>query len=635
MGIKFPRKKNDMLKLILLILFNFIYLNISVANSTIKNNIVDCSWANSHKTPCIKIIKKISNTSKFNESSLNKYTITREEINKIGAIDLVDVLKTIPSMNLTQSGPKGQQTSVFLRGTGSNHTLVMINGIPINDQSTTQGLHDFGVDFIQTIQQIEVFPGSSAAQFGTNAIGGAINIILTGDYKDKINISSDNEFNYDFLANKSFVNDQNSLNFKLGIVKHETISARKGTSEDKDKVQNYSTNINHENFISPKTKIFNTFYFRNTIAEYDDSSSNQVGYEADNKMLTLQSGYNTVDKNLSKKLVLYYTKYDREYDEKGTIDNYYSNVVGSKYDFSKNLNEKVSFGFGGDYKYDWGKFNNRGSYQASTKGNSDNLALFSNIGINLKKNTNLSFFLRNDDHKYSGDNSTYKINLNQKFGIFDFGISRMTGLRNPTLYELFGTDNFGYSGNRDLNAEKSLTNEISLKVNLNSRLNFSSVFFRSNISNNIEYVSNQYINDNDDIDLNQSGIDNHVQYKTDNSDIKFFTSFLSSKKENSSDQLRRPEKVYGLSYLKTFNKNKYSEFDMNISYKHYGKHFDTHSSNFSTIEMDSTDIVNFNLNKKLNNSSVFLRISNLFDENYQRPHGYNQEKRQIRVGLKY
>ena len=50
---------------------------------------------------------------------------------------------------------------MFMRGTGSNHTLVMINGIPINDQSTTQGLHDFGVDFIQTIQQIEIYPGSS------------------------------------------------------------------------------------------------------------------------------------------------------------------------------------------------------------------------------------------------------------------------------------------------------------------------------------------------------------------------------------------------------------------------------------------------------------------------------------------
>ena len=71
-----------------------------------------------------------------------------------------------------------------MRGTGSNHTLVMINGIPINDQSTTQGLHDFGVDFIQTVQQIEIYPGSSGTHFGTNAVGGAINIILTGDYKD-------------------------------------------------------------------------------------------------------------------------------------------------------------------------------------------------------------------------------------------------------------------------------------------------------------------------------------------------------------------------------------------------------------------------------------------------------------------
>ena len=52
---------------------------------------------------------------------------------------------------------------MFMRGTGSNHTLVMINGIPINDQSSTQGLHDFGVDFIQTIQQIEIYPGSSAS----------------------------------------------------------------------------------------------------------------------------------------------------------------------------------------------------------------------------------------------------------------------------------------------------------------------------------------------------------------------------------------------------------------------------------------------------------------------------------------
>jgi vitamin B12 transporter len=79
---------------------------------------------------------------------------------------------------------------MFMRGTGSNHVLVMINGIAINDQSTTQGLHDFGVDFIQTIQQVEVYEGPGSANFGPNAIGGAINIITTGDLKDYVKFSS-------------------------------------------------------------------------------------------------------------------------------------------------------------------------------------------------------------------------------------------------------------------------------------------------------------------------------------------------------------------------------------------------------------------------------------------------------------
>ena len=113
-----------------------------------------------------------------------------------------------------------------MRGTGSNHTLVMINGIPINDQSTTQGLHDFGVDFITNIQQIEIYPGSSATHFGTNAIGGAVNIILTGDYKDSLSLSTDNSTNYDFSGNKTFIYDESSLNIKIGSIKNETISVR-------------------------------------------------------------------------------------------------------------------------------------------------------------------------------------------------------------------------------------------------------------------------------------------------------------------------------------------------------------------------------------------------------------------------
>ena len=80
----------------------------------------------------------------------------------------------------------------------------------------------------------------------------------------------------------------------------------------------------------------------------------------------------------------------------------------------------------------------------------------------------------------------------------------MEGLRNPTLYEMFGTDNFGYSGNRDLQREKSNTIEIYSNLSITENLKFSVRGFKSSIENNIEYINNKYRNDNDDIDLNQS-----------------------------------------------------------------------------------------------------------------------------------
>ena len=73
----------------------------------------------------------------------------------------------------------------------------------------------------------------------------------------------------------------------------------------------------------------------------------------------------------------------------------------------------------------------------------------------------------------------------------------------------------------------------------------------------------------------------------------------------------------------------------NLLYNHYGKHFDTHSTNFSTVEMDSTDIIDLKIIKKINNNDFFIKISNVLDETYQRPHGYNKENRMIKFGMKY
>ena len=618
------------------LIFILIIFLLSISRSSSKDNIDNsCKWDNKENLPCLEIKGHISNSSKYSKNGINKIVINKNEIEKIGAVDLIDVLQSETSINITQSGPKGQQASMFMRGTGSNHTLVMINGIPINDQSSTQGLHDFGVDFIQTIQQIEIYPGSSASNFGTNAIGGAINIILTGDYKDAYSISSDKDQNYELSGNKTFINDNSSLNIKFGSVKHETISARGESGDENDKVVNYTSNLNYENYLDFDKRIFNHIYLRQTKSEYDNSNTNQTGYVGNNRMAILQTGFEKLNKFSNQEYIIYYNLHDREYDERGIIDSYESEVIGLKYDLSKTFNEKISIGAGSEYKYNWGYFDNNGSYEASTKGNSDNVSLYSNIGWDLKENLNISFFARNDDHKYSGNNRTYKVNLERKIDKSKIGVSYMNGLRNPTLYELFGTDNFGYSGNRNLKAEKSNTLELYTNLNINNYINTSIRAFRSNIKNNIEYVNNKYINDTDNVDLNQSGINLNLNLNSKNMNFKIFSSFLSSKKENGSDQLRRPEKTYGVNFSKKIDTNYLGDLDLNLLYNHYGKHFDTHSTNFSTIEMDSTDLVSLKIEKKLKDNSYFLKITNLLSENFQRPHGYNQDKRIIKFGLKY
>ena len=152
-----------------------------------------CKWNNRDGIPCLTI-SKTSNTSKYNNETVIKKIFNKQEIESLAAKDNFDLLKLIPGLDYYQSGQKGQTGAIFMRGSESNHTLVLLNGIPINDQSTTNGIHDFGQDFIQTIQQIEVYKGSNGSHFGPDSIGGAINFITDVNYNNSYSI---NGFNLD------------------------------------------------------------------------------------------------------------------------------------------------------------------------------------------------------------------------------------------------------------------------------------------------------------------------------------------------------------------------------------------------------------------------------------------------------
>jgi vitamin B12 transporter len=104
--------------------------------------------------------------------------ITGAEIELKQQRTLPDVLKTVPGLNLVQTGGPGAQTSIFLRGTNLNHTKVFVDGIDVGDPSNPNASFDFAQFLTQDIAQIEILRGPQSGLYGSDAIGGVINIVM-------------------------------------------------------------------------------------------------------------------------------------------------------------------------------------------------------------------------------------------------------------------------------------------------------------------------------------------------------------------------------------------------------------------------------------------------------------------------
>ena len=596
-----------------------------------SSNLKKCDLTNDKGVPCI-VIKSTPNTSSYSEEGVIKKVITKKDIIKSGAVDINDVLKLISGLDVFQSGPKGQQTSVFTRGSESNHTLVLLNGIAINDQSVTDGLHDFGQDFIQTIQQVEVYKGSNGANFGPSAIAGAINFITSIDYSNTLSVSGFDINNNSIDGNYTKITDNDwHINFKGSATNIKTGSAIAGGTED-DAAKNLQVNLNSEKLLNDNLKFKSTFYSRNTKSDYDDSASEETGYEIDNSMYAVQTGLEHISKNSEDNLILHYHNYDREYENGGFLDEYNSESLVLKLERGITSNDKFSFGYGSEYKYDWGAFENRGSFSQSTKGHIKNFGIFGNMGYKVTKNSTLSFYGRTDDHNTTGGNQTYKINFIKFFDKFIIGASQATGLRNPTLYELYGTSNYGFKGSTNINPEKSKTNELYIEYNFLKNLKFSSTAYKTKIFDQIELNSSWTANENEVIDINQEGLENELSFYGNNQSFSIYNNFSKSRKINGQAQNRRPDLTYGANYSKKFLRNFIGPFDVNLNYRHTGKYIDWDGAKNSSQK--STDLINMSITKNLFGNVFSLRITNLLNERYQKPATYSQNGRELKFGFK-
>jgi len=577
--------------------------------------------------PCITISKYIlRDPSVLTTESMSVDYIDQYTIQNTNTIDTVQAISRITGLNVVQSGPTGQQTSVFMRGMNSNHTMVAINGVAIKDHSTTGGLHDIGADFIKHVTGIQVVKGSQGTLYGANAVGGVINFITTDSYANSISTT----FGSNNTKGLTLKLHRNINNHSISLVADGTSSdgisvAPTGTEDDGYDANNMTLNT-HSKYDG--YDIRTTLIRRSSDSDLDGGSGDDLDYTAENNMNLYQLSSKIDNSKGFSNFTFSRTEYDRDYHN-GTEHDEYDSTSNTYLLTNTVLNDKWDITPGIEYEYFDGSFRNRGSYTASVDTDGENVGYFLNGNLIASDKLLLSAGVRQDDPSAFGDYTTYRLGGTYELtGSLKLKSNYATSVKTPTLYEMHGSDNYGYNGNPNLQPEEAETTDIGFEYSFgNSVLDF--VYFTTDLSNLITYGSSTY--------SNASGTSNRhgaeMKFNSMISDNIYWrnnATFTVAEDGNGTRVTRRP-KWTGLTAV-DWNFDKWTN---TAEYLFTGEHLDIDSSTYATITKPKVGVANFHTNYEINEkSSMVFSLNNAFDKGYERPDGYSQHGRNILLTYK-
>ena len=573
-------------------------------------------------TPCITITKYIlRDPSVLTTSSMSVDYIDQYTIENTNTIDTVQAIARVTGLNVVQSGPSGQQTSVFMRGMNSNHTMVAINGVAIKDHSTTGGLHDIGADFIKHVTGIQVVKGSQGTLYGANAVGGVINFITTDSYANSISatVGSNNTKGITLKIHRNI--DNHSISFIADGTQSDGISvAPSGTEKDGFDANNITINT-HSKW--DEVEIRSTLIRRTSDSDLDASGSDDLDYTAENNMNLYQLSSKVTTGLGFYNITFSRTEYDRDY---------YNGSEHDEYDSSSNTvlltntvqKDKWDITPGVEYEEFDGSFNNRGGYEASVDTGGENIGYFVNGNMIVSDKLLVSAGVRQDDPSLFGDYTTYRLGGTYDLtGALKLKGNYATSVKTPTLYEMHGSDNYGYNGNPNLQPEEAETTDIGFEYTVgDSVLDF--VYFTTDLKNLITYANSTYSNGSGT--SNRHGAE--MKFNSliaDNVYWRNSATFTVAEDGNGTRVTRRP-KWMGLTAI-DYKKDSWTN---TVEYLHTGSHLDIDSSTYATITKPAVGVVNLHTSKVVNDkSNVVLSVNNAFDKTYDRPDGYAQHGRNI------
>jgi vitamin B12 transporter len=583
--------------------------------------------------------------------------ITATQLNAHAGQSVAQVLSEQAGLNLPGAlSNAGTVPSIYMRGASSGRTLILIDGAPVGDPSMISNEFDLNLVPLAQIERIEILKGAQSTLYGSDAIGGVINIITkkkagsfltagasAGSYGSKTNQISFNGALSKINYTAGFEN-QRADGFSSANDKNNTGTFDKDGYKNNSWFTKLNYNINNQWSLQASTR--KTAYkasidygaFKDDKDEYFNNATTMSGlqlkYKKDKTVFQFQYQYTTQDRSyLNDSADKKYITYE---------DNQYAGKTHFADAFlSKSIGQNIQWILGSDFRY--GSYNQTyasisvyGPYNENFKDTFQfQNALYGSLLVNdASKKWLLELGARYNHHSRYGDNQTFTVSPSY---VIQPGLriisSVSSGFKAPSLYQI--------SYNTALKAETSVNAELGVDYKSNP-VDARIVYFNRTINNGIDY---NYIDYNffNFIKQKVNGIEIELNHRLPHGQSVGVNYTLLNGQETNQNRitttdtitynylLKRPKHSLQMQYNVAINK----KWQASLSGRYISSRYDVGGYATQDVKLDYYTLLNAHLQYQASKGlSFYVDMQNILQDQFQEIYGYNTMGRTIQIGFR-
>ncbi|GAA3936223.1 TonB-dependent receptor plug domain-containing protein [Litoribacillus peritrichatus] len=566
-----------------------------------------------------------------------------------------DALRDVPGVAVSRNGAAGSFTQVRIRGAEANQTLVLIDGIEVNDVANGSE-YNFAHLMSLEIERIEVLRGAQSALWGSDAMGGVINIITKkgngplngkvsfeagsyGTHQESFNLNSGSDiYHYSLSGSLVHTDGISDANEKDG--NHEEDGYRNGTLSFRGGVQ-ANDNLSFE------------LNLRHTEADSDSDSFTSVPGSADprpravdadqndevrQKFARLSSNLSLFDDQWQQSFGVSNSDSNRESFKEGTLSSknkgkrrkyeYQSDVYFESDAASSNVDHRITFAAEREEE----SFYTKGWSTIDREMDASGFAL--EYGVSLNDQWFATLAGRRDLNSEFQNDNTYRFTLAGWLSS-DLRIhaSKGTGIKNPGLYQLYGSSET-YKGNENLKPEKNVTWDLGTEYHFDAVDGYIDVtYFHSDVRNMITGAGQTSINLPSDSKIKGVEVSATLNPAY-NFRIDAGYTYTDSDNGDGKELVRRAKHIASLNSSYLFPNDK-TRITGGVQYN--GQQDDLiFDENWNTSQKTLSEfaLLNLALSHTLNDQvEFFCRVENLLDEEYEEVATYGTKGINAMVGV--